>query len=105
LAWQRSGAHSVPALYVWQFPPTPSQRPFVEQELAPMSLQRPRGSGVLAGAGAQRPIDDGSAQERHGPPHGPSQQTPSTQKLLAQSVVVVQLWPRDFAPQLPFVQA
>jgi hypothetical protein len=68
-------------------------------------MQTPRGSGVAAGMGVQRPIADGSAQLRHAPPQGPSQHTPSTQKPLAQSVVAWQLWPRGFGPQLPFTHA
>ena len=103
-AAHRSGAHSVPALYVWH-PPSPSHRPFVEQTAAPLSWQTLRGSGVAAGIGVQRPIAEGSAQLTHAPPHGPSQQTPSTQKPLAQSVAASQLWPTGFGPQLPFTQA
>jgi hypothetical protein len=86
----RSSAHGVPALYVWH-PPSPSQRPFVEQALFPLSMQTPRGSGVAAGMGEQRPIAEGSAQLRQAPPQGPSQHTPSTQKPLPQSVVAWQL--------------
>jgi hypothetical protein len=91
-------------LYVWQ-PPSPSQRPFVEQALFPLSTQTPRGSGVAAGMGEQWPIAEGSAQLTHAPPQGPSQHTPSTQKPLAQSVVAWQLCPTGFGPQLPFTQA
>jgi hypothetical protein len=65
----------------------------------------PRGSGVLAGLGEQWPIDDGSAQLRQAPAQGPSQQTPSTQKPLPQSVALVQLWPIGFGPQLPLTHA
>jgi hypothetical protein len=70
-----------------------------------LSWQTPRGSGVAAGMGVQCPIAEGSAQLTHAPPHGPSQQTPSTQKPLAQSVAASQLWPTGFGPQLPLTQA
>jgi hypothetical protein len=96
--------HTVPALYSWH-PPSPSQRPFVEHEVLPLSVQMPRGSGVDAAMGEQRPMAEGRAQLEHAPAQGPSQHTPSTQKPLAQSVVAWQLCPRGFGPQLPFTQA
>jgi len=63
-----------------------------------------RGSAAPAGTGAHRPFDDGSAQLRQAPRHASAQQTPSTQKLLAQSLAVVQGWPFGFGPQLPLSQ-
>jgi hypothetical protein len=77
----------------------------VEQSAAPLSLQTPRGSGVAAGRGEQRPIADGSEQLEHAPPHGPSQHTPSTQKLLPHSDAAAQLWPSALSPQLPWTHA
>jgi len=49
-----------------------------------------------------RPIDDGSAQLRQAPPHAPSQQMPSTQKLLVQSVAAAHGCPFGLRPQLWF---
>ena len=49
------------------------------------------------------PSDDGSAQLRQAPVQAWSQQTPSTQWLLAQSPAAAQGWPFDFLPQLPLL--
>jgi hypothetical protein len=65
-------------------------------------VQTLRGSAAPFGTGVQRPIDDGSAQLRQAPPHAPSQQTPSTQKLLMHSLAAAHGWPFGLAPQLPF---
>lgn len=65
-------------------------------------MQTFRGSLEPAATGAQRPIDDGSAQLRQAPPHAPSQHTPSTQKLLMHSAAAAHGCPFGFGPQLPF---
>jgi hypothetical protein len=49
-----------------------------------------RGSLEPAATGVQRPSADGSAQLRQAPWQASAQQTPSTQKLLAQSPGAVQ---------------
>jgi hypothetical protein len=51
------------------------------------------------------PSDEGSAQLRQAPAQASAQQTPSTQKLLAQSAGPLQDWPFCFGPQLPATQA
>jgi hypothetical protein len=104
LASQRSGAQGVPAAYLRQLP-APSQTPSVPQLVAPWSAQAARGSAAPAGTGAQRPIDDGSAHERQAPWQGSPQHTPSTQKVLAHSLPLVQLCPGSFGPQLPATHA
>jgi hypothetical protein len=55
--------------------------------------------------GRHVPRFDGSAQDRHGPTHAWSQQTLSTQWLLAQSPAAVHGCPFVLLPQLPFWQA
>jgi hypothetical protein len=82
--------------------PVPSHRPSVPHEVAPSSAQVTRGSAEPAGTRVQRPSDDGSEQLRHGPEHASLQQTPSTQKLLAQSADTVHGCPIALGPQLPF---
>jgi hypothetical protein len=98
---QRSAAHSVPGAYDRQ-PAAPSHLPSVPQLAAPASVQMLRGSEAPAGTAVQRPIDDGSAQLRHAPPHASPQQTPSTQKPLPHSLGSAQGAPFGFGPQLPF---
>jgi hypothetical protein len=85
-------------------PAAPSHLPSVPQRLAPWSTQTPRGSTVPAGVGAHRPIDEGRAQLRQAPPQAPSQQTPSTQKLLMHSAAAAHGCPLALGPQLPFWQ-
>jgi hypothetical protein len=51
------------------------------------------------------PSDEGSAQLWQAPVQAVSQQTPSTQKLLAQSEAAAQVWPFCLGPQLPLTQA
>jgi hypothetical protein len=94
----------VPAAYLRQLP-APSQTPSVPQVAAPLSVQVPRGSAAPAGAGVHRPIAEGSAQVRHAPWHASAQHTPSTQKVLAHSDPLAQLWPLAFGPQLPLTHA
>jgi hypothetical protein len=101
---QLSPAQGVPALYLRQLP-APSQTPSVPQVAAPWSAQVPRGSAAPAGTGVQRPIADGSPQDRQAPWHASAQQTPSTQKVLAHSPPVTQVWPFCLGPQLPATQA
>jgi hypothetical protein len=98
---QWAAAQTVPILYLRQAP-APSQRPSVPQDDAPVSPHVDRGSVAPAGTNVQRPIDDGSAQLRHAPPQASAQQTPSEQKLLAQSAATVHGWPGALGPQLPF---
>ena len=57
-----------------------------------------------AGVGVHLPIDEGRAQLRQAPPQAPSQQTPSTQKLLMHSPAVAHGCPLGLGPQLPFWQ-
>ena len=94
----------MPGAYLRQ-PPAPSQTPSVEQVATPWSTQTPRGSAAPTGSGVQRPIDDGSAHDRQAPAHASAQQTPSTQKVLAHSVPLAQVWPLSLRPQLPATQA
>ena len=85
-------------------PDAPSHFPSVPQLGAPLSVQMLRGSAAPSETGAQRPIDDGSAQLRHAPPHASSQHTPSTQNLLMHSAAAAHGWPLGFGPQLPLWQ-
>jgi len=98
---QVSAAQIVPGSYE-RHPDAPSQVPSWPQLAAPASMQTLRGSAAPAGTGAQRPIDDGSAQLRQAPAQASAQQTPSTQKLLLHSAAPAQGWPLGFGPQLPF---
>jgi hypothetical protein len=50
------------------------------------------------------PSDEASAQLRQAPWQASAQQTPSTQKLLAHWLALVQVWPLAFGPQLPATQ-
>jgi hypothetical protein len=59
---------------------------------------------AAAGLGMQVPRDEASAQLRQAPRQASPQQTPSTQKLLAQSPAAAQACPFDLGPQLPPVQ-
>jgi hypothetical protein len=86
-------------------PPAPSQVPFVPHDATPWSLHTPRGSAAPPATGAQRPIEDGSAQLLQVPSHASAQQTPSTQKPLAHSVAAAQVCPGGFGPQLPATHA
>ena len=97
---QRSGAQTVPGLCRRQ-PPAPSHFPSVPQVDAGWVAHMFRRSSLPFGTGRQEPIDDGSAQLRQAPAHAWSQQTESTQWLLAQSAAAVQGWPFAFLPQLP----
>lgn len=101
---QRSAAHGVPAAYLRQLP-APSHTPSVPQVAAPSAAHVARGSAAPAGTGAQRPIADGSAQVRQAPWQASAQQTPSTQKVLAHSAPLAQVWPFCLGPQLPATQA
>jgi hypothetical protein len=101
---QRSGAQTVPVRYRRQ-PPAPSHFPSVPQVDGAWVGHMLRRSSRPAAIGMQVPSADGSAQDRHGPTHAWSQQTPSTQWLLAQSAAAAHGWPRLFLPQLPFWQA
>jgi len=94
-------AQTVPVRYLRQLP-APSHLPSVPHEAAVWSVQIWWGSLPPAATGVQRPIDDGSAQLLHAPWQAFSQQTPSTQKLLAHSLAAVHAWPFAFGPQLPF---
>jgi hypothetical protein len=77
----------------------------VPHEAAPWSVHVPRGSAAPAGAAAQRPIEEGSAQLLHAPAQASLQQMPSTQKLLAHSLAAAHACPFGFGPQLPATQA
>jgi hypothetical protein len=98
---QRSGAQTVPARYL-RHAPAPSQVPSVPQEAAPWSTQLRRGSWAPAATGVQCPSVDVRAQLRQAPWQAVSQQTPSTQKPLPQSLLATHDWPRLLGPQLPF---
>jgi hypothetical protein len=100
---QLSGAQVVPGSYLRQ-PVAPSHLPSVPQLLAPLSTQTLRGSTTPAGTGVQRPMAEGRAQLRQAPAQAPSQQTPSTQKLLTHSPAAVHGWPLGLGPQLPLWQ-
>jgi hypothetical protein len=67
-------------------------------------VQLRRGSWAPAATDVQCPSVEVSAQLRQAPWQAPSQQTPSTQNVLAQSLLAVHDWPRLFGPQLPFAQ-
>ena len=98
---QCSAAQIVPGSYDRQ-PAAPSHFPSCPQLCGPWSTHTVRGSAAPAGTGVQRPIEDGSAQLRQAPPHAPSQQIPSTQKLLVQSVAAAHGCPFGLRPQLWF---
>jgi hypothetical protein len=98
---QCSAAQIVPGSYEWQ-PAEPSHFPSCPQLCWPWSTHTLRGSAAPAGTAVQRPIADGRAQVRQAPPHAPSQQTPSTQKLLLQSLAAAHGCPFGLRPQLPF---
>jgi hypothetical protein len=97
---QRSGAQTVPGLCRRQ-PPAPSHFPSVPQVDAGWVAHMFRGSSSPFGTGRHEPSDVGSAQLRQAPVQAWSQQTESTQWLLAQSTAAAQGWPFDFLPQLP----
>ena len=97
---QRSGAQTVPGLCRRQ-PPAPSHFPSVPQVDAGWVAHMFRVSSAPADTGRHDPSDVGSAQLRQAPAQAWSQQTESTQWLLAQSSAAVQGWPFDFLPQLP----
>jgi hypothetical protein len=99
-----SPPHTVPVAYLLQ-PPAPSQRPFVPQLPAPRSLQTCRLSIVPAAMGVHVPRADASAQLLHAPVQASLQQTPSTQKLDAQSEACLQAPPGVSGPQLLLTQA
>jgi hypothetical protein len=61
-----------------------------------------RVSSPPAAIGVQVPSADRSAHERQAPVQAWSQQTPSTQWLLTQSLAAEQGCPFVFVPQLPF---
>jgi len=98
-----SAAQVVPAGYLWQLP-APSQVPSVPQEGACLSTHIPCGSAAAAGLGVQMPSDEFNEQLRQAPWQAPAQQTPSTQKLLAHWLALVQACPFDLGPQLPLTQ-
>jgi hypothetical protein len=85
--------------------PAPSHAPSLPQDAAPWSVHLPRESAAPAGTGAQRPIEEASAQLWQAPSQASMQQTPSTQKPLAHSVSAAQAWPGCLSPQLPSTQA
>jgi len=97
---QRSGAQTVPGRCRRQ-PPAPSHFPSVPQVDAGWVAHMLRGSSSPAVTGRHVPLVDGSAQLRQAPAQAWSQQTASTQWLLAQSAAAAQGWPFDFLPQLP----
>ena len=74
---QRDSLHVVPA--GWRrHAPWPSHAPSVPQLLLGWASHAARGSWP-AGTRVQRPGEVPSAQDRQGPAHSASQQTPSTQ--------------------------
>ena len=97
---QRSGAQTVPGRCRRQ-PPAPSHFPSVPQVDAGWVAHVFRGSSSPFATGRHEPLVAGSAQLRQPPAQAWSQQTASTQWLLAQSAAAVQGWPFDFLPQLP----
>jgi hypothetical protein len=68
-------------------------------------LQVARGSAAPLGTGVHLPGAEGRAQVRQAPWHASAQQTPSTQKVLAHSEPLAQVWPFALGPQLPATQA
>jgi hypothetical protein len=78
--------------------------PSVPHEAAVSSVHIWRGSAEPVARGVHRPSADGSAQLRQAPWQASAQQTPSTQKLLAQSPGALHGWPFAFGPQLPLTQ-
>jgi hypothetical protein len=56
-------------------PPKPSHVPVFPQVIAPLSVQRPRGSGLPSSTARHVPFVRGSAQERHPPSHATLQHT------------------------------
>jgi hypothetical protein len=104
LAAHFSPLHTLPTGYLLQ-PPAPSHFPSRPHEATPPSTHLPRLSALLAGRDVQRPSDEGRAQLRQAPAHTSAQQTPSTQKLEAHSVLAAHTWPFCLGPQLPFTQA
>jgi len=100
---QLSPAHWVLFAYFWQ-PPPPLHLPLVPQVLAPWSWQTFRVSSAPAAKFVQRPFDEVRAQLRQLPWQAFSQQTPSTQKFDAHSVLAAQPWPNCLGPQLAWTQ-
>jgi hypothetical protein len=76
--------------------------PLVPQELGAITAHSP--SLTPATLGTHLPRAMGEAQVWQTPAQSLSQQTPSTQKPLWHSPLVVQLWPGPDLPQLPPVQ-
>jgi hypothetical protein len=100
---QRSGAQTVPGRCRRQ-PPAPSHFPSVPQVDAGWVEHMFRVSSSPFATGRHEPRVAASAQLRQGPAQAWSQQTESTQWLLAQSTAAAQGWPFDFLPQLPLWQ-
>jgi len=101
---QVAAAHTVPGRCRRQAP-APSQVPSVPHVSAGWEAQVLRGSSEPVATFVQTPGADGSAQLRQLPMQASAQQTPSTQKLDAQSPVPLHGWPLAFLPQLPLSQA
>jgi hypothetical protein len=95
-------AQVVPREYRSQ-PPVPSHRPVCPQVEAMSLRQMPLGSGVPVATGVQVPTLRTRLQLTHGPSQALVQQTPSTQKPLAQSSLLVRP-SKDRMKHDPFVQ-
>lgn len=99
---QEGGTHSVPAGYL-RHSPIPLHRPSFPQVDAPWLMHTPCGSGALATTIVHLPGVP-MLHERQAPAHEFSQQTPSTQKVLEQSLPRVQVCPSLLRPHLPATQ-
>jgi len=81
----------------------PSQKPLVEQEATPRSLQVLRGSGPSTGAFKHRPGEPAVLQLRHAPVQLLSQHTPSTHWPDTHWLAAAQTCPICPWPQVPVV--
>jgi len=99
---QLAATQTVPLAYSRQAPP-PSQVPSVPHVDAPLSAHWPSGSWP-AGTSTHVPAVPVIEHDRQLPVQAVRQHEPCSQKPLEHSVVVVQVAPFGFLPQLPPVQ-
>jgi hypothetical protein len=81
----------------------PSHSPSVPQVEGSVTAQVWRGSIVPAAAFLQMPGELASAHDRQAPSQASLQHRPSTQKVLAHSAPLPQVWPTPLRPQLIMV--
>ncbi len=93
---------AVPCGYFWQAPAW--HLPSVPQEVGPLSVQRPAGSGSPVGTAVQSPIVPVMEHEKQDPLQAVAQQTPCAHWPDLHSVPVEQNEPLGFRPHEPWTQ-